>query len=222
MMKRMMRARVQIYSQPPAFMMRDRELSWWKNQLNWHIQVQGKSKRWINESLLETLYTSKGSPQGGVLSLFLFILHTDEFHKKRVERESDMSSSSPLLLCLEAYIKAKTCQLFHSTMSGCISMALWKLFQRRSPGGAPPGMEMESLFSLVEETLGVFTEAQPVLNEPSQVVDVTQPGFPFSVPMSSRLSLQRKSKDLLRPRSQIMSSSCLQCQNEELLETPAP
>ncbi|KAF3856810.1 hypothetical protein F7725_017533 [Dissostichus mawsoni] len=25
--------------------MRDRELSWWKNQLNWHIQVQGKSKR---------------------------------------------------------------------------------------------------------------------------------------------------------------------------------
>ncbi|KAI9536804.1 hypothetical protein NQZ68_031112 [Dissostichus eleginoides] len=38
--------RVQIYSQPPAFMMRDRELSWWKNQLNWHIQVQGKSKRW--------------------------------------------------------------------------------------------------------------------------------------------------------------------------------
>ena len=34
-----------IYSQPPAFM-RDRELSWWKNQLNWHMQVQGKSKRW--------------------------------------------------------------------------------------------------------------------------------------------------------------------------------
>ncbi|KAF3833490.1 hypothetical protein F7725_024694 [Dissostichus mawsoni] len=44
MMKRMMSARVQLYSQPPAFMMRDRELSWWKNQLNWHIQVQGKSK----------------------------------------------------------------------------------------------------------------------------------------------------------------------------------
>ncbi|KAI9534060.1 hypothetical protein NQZ68_016778 [Dissostichus eleginoides] len=44
MMKRMMRARVQINSHPPAFMMRDRELSWWKNQLNWHIQVQDKSK----------------------------------------------------------------------------------------------------------------------------------------------------------------------------------
>ncbi|KAI9517057.1 hypothetical protein NQZ68_008312, partial [Dissostichus eleginoides] len=42
MMKRMMRARVQIYSQPPAFMMRDRELSRWKNQLNWHIQGQGR------------------------------------------------------------------------------------------------------------------------------------------------------------------------------------
>jgi len=28
-------------------MMRDRELSWWKNQLNWHIQEQGKSKRWV-------------------------------------------------------------------------------------------------------------------------------------------------------------------------------
>ncbi|KAI9523927.1 hypothetical protein NQZ68_022560 [Dissostichus eleginoides] len=145
MMKRMMRARVQIYSQPPAFMMRDRELSWWKNQLNWQIQVQGKSKRWqrganltaalqlpllpernrsvifiplssmkwkleissmleaccrhlrhhhqqqqqqqqaqINEPLLDTLYTSKGSPQGGILSLFLFILHTDEYHSSRI------------------------------------------------------------------------------------------------------------------------------------------